>query len=119
MRSNRKPLFSLLATAMISAAAIGGAQADPNDLVGDLTGDKPLSPRQQQTFNDRALQAASGNRLLILPVEGGYNGETPLTIRQQQVANVRINRSADARALPILRFQGDWNGTAKAGFPHQ
>ncbi|KZM48721.1 hypothetical protein [Labrenzia sp. OB1] len=119
MRTNRKTLFSLLATAMISSLAIGSAHADPNDLIGDLTGDKPLSPRQQSGFNQKALQDAAGNRLLILPVEGSYNGEERLTARQQNIANARINASSDARALPVLQFQGDWNGTAKAGFPHQ
>ncbi|POF33672.1 hypothetical protein [Roseibium marinum] len=119
MRANRKTLFSLLATAMMSAVAIGNAYADPNDLIGDLTGDKPLSPRQQRNFNEKALQDAAGNRLLILPVEGSYNGEERLTAHQQHIANARIKSSSDARALPVLQFQGDWNGTAKAGFPHR
>lgn len=118
MRTSRKIISSVIAAAFVSGAAVTGAFAnDPDDSVGDLTGDKPLSIRQQQIANAKALEDARGNRLLILPVEGSYNGEERFTARQQAASNAKI--AAQRSSLSILEFQGDWNGTAKAGFPHQ
>jgi len=116
MRTNKKFLSSLLAAAFVSTATIGSAFAyDPDDTVGDLTGDKPLSIRQMQIANEKALRDARDNRLLILKVQGSYNGEETLTASQQAA----FNSAKSGDSLPILPFIGDWNGTSKAGFPHQ
>jgi hypothetical protein len=118
MRTSKKILSSVIAAAFVSGAAVGGAFAfDRDDTVGDLTGDKPLSIRQQKIANAKALQDAKNNRLLILQVEGSFNGEERLTASQQAASNAKI--ASASGSLPILEFKGDWNGTSKAGFPHQ
>ena len=130
MRTNKKFLSSLLAAAMVSAAMIGNAFADdPDDTVGDLTGDKPLSIRLMQIQNQRALAAAQNRQAFSrqqsnaayadFPDQtvGDLNGNNPVPVRRQ-AANNSLARGSD-KPLLILQFQGDWNGTAKKGFPHQ
>ncbi|CTQ55971.1 hypothetical protein LP7551_04527 [Roseibium album] len=132
MTTNKKLLSSLIAAVFVSGAFVGNAFAlDPDDSVGDLTGDKPLSIRQMKIANEKALRAARNGRLLTLKPQseasraayadfpdqsvGDLNGNNPVPVRQQ----VRDNSIADRQDLLILQFQGDWNGTAKKGFPHQ
>jgi hypothetical protein len=132
MTTNKKLLSSLIAAVFVSGAFVGNAFAlDPDDSAGDLTGDRPLSIRQMKIANEKALQAARNNRLLILKPQseasraafadfpdqtvGDLNGNTPVPVRQL----ARDNAIAGQKDLPILQFQGDWNGTSKKGFPHQ
>ncbi|MEM9634428.1 MAG: hypothetical protein AAGA50_24075 [Pseudomonadota bacterium] len=116
MRTNKKFVSSLLAAAFISTAAAGSALAfDGGEAYGDATGDQPLTIRQMQIANEKALRDARNNRLLILDVQGSYNGEERLTADQQAAFNVASAKGSK----PILPFIGDWNGTAKAGFPHK
>ncbi|MBO6894074.1 MAG: hypothetical protein JJ866_19190 [Roseibium sp.] len=118
MRTTRKIVSSVIAATFVSAAAATSAFAfDPDDTVGDLNGDKPVSVRQQQIANAKALEDARGNRLLILPVQGSYNGEERFTARQQAASNAKI--ASRQGTLPILEFIGDWNGTSKPGFARQ
>ncbi|TYC64792.1 hypothetical protein FMN63_20250 [Stappia sp. BW2] len=120
MRTSRKVLSTLLTAVFVSGALASNAFAfDPDDTRGDLNGDKPVSVRQQQTINAKALAEARSGKLLILPVVGTSNGEERLTVAQQQVADARTHGAKAKKQLNILPFQGDWNGTAKVGFPHQ
>lgn len=132
MKTTRTFLSSLLAAVFVSGALVGNAFADdPDDTVGDLNGDKPLSIRQMQIANEKALRAVRGNRLHIVKPDsnakraayadfpdqsvGDLNGNTPVPVRRQAADNA----AAGSKNLLILPFIGDWNGTSKKGFPHQ
>lgn len=119
MTTTRKTIRTLLAAGVVTGAAIGTALADfPRQSFGDLSGDEPVSVRQQQADNARALIAARGLSIRTdAPVTnadyadqayGDLNGDVPVPVRR--LTNVRATPD-----LLILPSQGDWNGTSTAG----
>jgi|GEM_PF-2068519 len=123
MHTTRKIITALLAAGIVSSATIGSALADfPRQAYGDLSGNEPVSVRQLQIDNQRALDASgavkkgpSGNSAVAdFPRQayGDLNGNQPVPVRALRANKTSAN-------VPILPFLGDWNGTAKPGFPHQ
>jgi len=119
MQSTRKILTSLLTAGIVSSAAIGTAMADfPRQTFGDLSGNEPVSVRQLQAANAKALQAGRGHTVRANSAAatadfadqayGDLNGDVPVPVRGQARSRV----SADLLILPSL---GDWNGTSAAG----
>lgn len=119
MQTSRKILTSLLAAGIVSTAAIGTALADfPRQTFGDLSGNEPVSVRQLQADNARALNSARGQTVresgpaaiadYADQAYGDLNGDVPISVRGQ----TRSHTSADLLILPSL---GDWNGTSAAG----
>ncbi|QFT29277.1 hypothetical protein K1718_02640 [Roseibium porphyridii] len=124
MRTSKKILSTVVAATFVSGALIGGAFAQfPDQTVGDLNGNNPVSIQQMQIANAKALRDAGKlntksyvNRAAVADFPdqtvGDSNGNTPVPVR------VQATRASDSN-LTILPFIGDWNGTAKKGFPHQ
>lgn len=132
MKLYKSTLSSMLAAVFMSASFAGVSFADdPDDTVGDLNGNKPLSIRQMNIANAKALRAARTYRVPDTNREsaatraayadfpdqtvGDLNGNNPVPVRRQAADNT----AAGQKNLLILPFIGDWNGTSKKGFPHQ
>ncbi len=113
MRTTKKILSTVLATAFVSGALAGSAFArDPDETVGDLNGDRPMTIRQQRVANEKALRDARTLRI----IEGKWDLTNQYRIPFEQEKGRNANATQPG---PLLPFKGDWNGTAKAGFPHQ
>jgi len=118
----QKIIPTLLAAGIVSTAAIGTAFADfPRQTFGDLSGNEPVSVRQLQIANDRALGSAPSTVGVRNPATtadfadqayGDLSGDVPVSVRGQA-------KVVNSDNLLILPFLGDWNGTSKKGFPRQ
>lgn len=119
MTISRKIISTLLAAGVVSVAAVGTASADfPRQSYGDLSGNEPVSVRQLQIANEKALRSVRGRTVRIgNPASvadfadqayGDLNGDVPVPVRGQ----TRVGATPDLLILPSL---GDWNGTSAAG----
>lgn len=123
MNTTRKIITTFLTAGVLSGAAIGTALADfPRQAYGDLSGNEPVSVRQLQISNQKALGAVHGRTVRTsnpaatadFPDQayGDLSGDVPVPVRE-------LTSARPGKNLLILPFIGDWNGTAKKGFPHQ
>ncbi|WP_298816869.1 hypothetical protein [uncultured Roseibium sp.] len=124
MRTIKKTLSTVVAATFVSGALIGGAFAQfPDQSVGDLNGNNPVSIQQMRIANEKALRSSGKlstksfvNRAAVADFPdqtvGDSNGNTPVPVRAQ------ATRKTDSNLL-ILPFIGDWNGSGKEGFPRQ
>lgn len=116
MRMTKKFLSTLMTAALVSGTFAGTALAvDPDEFRGDRNGEKPLSVRQQQPANAKALADARSGNLLILPALGSHNGEYRATIGELAASRTAYSGTVTNAPRIAPAGPGDYNGTAKIG----